>query len=590
MTSLLCLLWAQMYPYKTLEGHRIAVYSAIFSPSSTYLATAGADKKILIWRVPLGEVVTTLQGHTASVNALAWVGDSLLYSASSDGTVRLWEVPAGRLLRTYKIQRPMRGAQRYFPIESMAALREKVYAIDRWGNVYSWDLEGWQQKWQDTTLGTGGAIALSPSGKTLFVGGSRGEIRILDSNLQPKGRLQGHRYFIRSLKVQDPYLASSDIQGQVRLWQLPEGLNFATLKADTQGVRGLAFTPDNRYLVCAGKGGEISIWSLTTKTLEKRFNLPASWWSVDISPNGQYMVTAGEPNALYLWRIDQLEIAPKNLVDQNPALYTPPVDISEVPSCSPPKPHRYALIIGNQDYKSYQPTFTAAMNVPYARNDALRIRNYLENVLGVPEQHILILLDATSAQMRREIEKMRLLLQASTGPTELFFYYAGHGVPHPTTSESYLLPVDVPPQDLASGGIRLTDVIETFSSSPKNQAYFLIDACFSGGAREESPLAARGIRVKPKPVRLQGKSLLLAASSADEVALPYHQAQQGLFTYFFLKALKETCGKKNLSELFAQIHKDVATYALLLHNKPQTVSWLVGPQWPDTFLNEMSWN
>ena len=44
--------------------------------------------------------------------------------------------------------------------------------------------------------------------------------------------------------------------------------------------------------------------------------------------------------------------------------------------------NRYALIIGNEDYKSYQTTLSSEQNVDYAVNDATVFKNYALNTWG----------------------------------------------------------------------------------------------------------------------------------------------------------------------------------------------------------------
>lgn len=41
-----------------------------------------------------------LGGHTASVNAVKWGGDGIIYTASSDRTVKLWNSDSGKMIRS----------------------------------------------------------------------------------------------------------------------------------------------------------------------------------------------------------------------------------------------------------------------------------------------------------------------------------------------------------------------------------------------------------------------------------------------------------------------------------------------------------
>jgi hypothetical protein len=137
--------------------------------------------------------------------------------------------------------------------------------------------------------------------------------------------------------------------------------------------------------------------------------------------------------------------------------------------------------------------------------------------------------------------------------------------------------------------MRLTEAVEKLAQSGAGRVWMIVDACFSGGAREESPLAARGIRIRPKPVVLTGPVVLISATTAEEEALPYHQARHGLFTYFLLKEIREAgCQPKPLQSLLQEVAGETTRYALLLHNKLQRPTWLISPALPDSVLTE-SW-
>ncbi len=84
----------------TLEGHTAAVLAVAFSPDGKSLATTGEDRTIRLWEVATGKLTRTIVNHGDRVGALAWSPDGkFLASGSRDRTMRVWQPEIGRLVR-----------------------------------------------------------------------------------------------------------------------------------------------------------------------------------------------------------------------------------------------------------------------------------------------------------------------------------------------------------------------------------------------------------------------------------------------------------------------------------------------------------
>jgi hypothetical protein len=103
--------------------------------------------------------------------------------------------------------------------------------------------------------------------------------------------------------------------------------------------------------------------------------------------------------------------------------------------------NRYALIIGNEDYQSMQRTLNSEQNVAFAVNDATVFRDYAVKTLGVEQENITFLTNATAGQMSQQIDKVCKMLSKLGNKAELIVYYAGHGYPDENTKVPYLIPV-----------------------------------------------------------------------------------------------------------------------------------------------------
>ena len=87
---------------RTLKGeHRDILHAAIFAPNGQWIATAGYDGRITLFRPDSETPVQTLKGHNGAVFHLAFSPDStVLASASADQTIKLWRVADGERLDT----------------------------------------------------------------------------------------------------------------------------------------------------------------------------------------------------------------------------------------------------------------------------------------------------------------------------------------------------------------------------------------------------------------------------------------------------------------------------------------------------------
>lgn len=229
---------------------------------------------------------------------------------------------------------------------------------------------------------------------------------------------------------------------------------------------------------------------------------------------------------------------------------------------------RFALIIGNEDYTSYQTGLKAEMNVEFALRDAEMFAEYAKKVLGVPEMNIILVKNGKVLEMHKAINKLNSIIKNTKGQGEFFVFYAGHGFPDEITKEPYIIPVDVSGSDLAFA-IKLTDFYKKLSEFPSKRVTVFIDACFSGGGRDMGLLAARGVTIKPKENLVNGNIIVFSASSGEQSSLPYKEKGHGIFTYYLLKKLHESQGNLSYHELSEYINSTVSIRSVIINNKEQ---------------------
>ena len=238
--------------------------------------------------------------------------------------------------------------------------------------------------------------------------------------------------------------------------------------------------------------------------------------------------------------------------------------------------NRYVLVIGNETYSNSIP------KVYFANSDARIFSQYAEQTLGVPQDNINLVLDATAGKMKESIDQFISLMETSVrleDNAEFIFYYAGHG--HPSKdSIPYLIPTDVSSIDIANYAINLHEFYKKIGKINPYRVTVFLDACFTGQYE-----ASRSLWIKPKLEVLNGNIIVFNASNSGEKSWPYHDEQHGIFTYFLLKKIQESSGDITYKELEEYLTVNVDYQSVQIHGVHQTplvkTSQQIGSQWKE---------
>ena len=235
----------------------------------------------------------------------------------------------------------------------------------------------------------------------------------------------------------------------------------------------------------------------------------------------------------------------------------------------------FVLIVANEQYQTVAP-------VPFAQNDGTIFREYCTKTLGIPQNNVRFLPNATLNQIRSGVNWLKLVTEVSQSP-KVIFYYAGHGVPDESNRNPYILPVDGIGNDVTTG-FKIDDLYASLGGMSAERVIVFMDACFSGSRREDGMLAsARGIALKSKPGQPVGNMVVFSAAQGDETAYPDPDQGHGMFTFYLLKKLQETGGAVDLQTLGNYIVENVSRRSVLLNGKRQTPcvvpSPAVGESW-----------
>ena len=206
---------------------------------------------------------------------------------------------------------------------------------------------------------------------------------------------------------------------------------------------------------------------------------------------------------------------------------------TEIPLTKLQNPDAVAVVIGNSSYAYAKP-------VTFAQNDAATVKSYLINTLGFREGNILYLPNIYKSKFEavfgtRDNFKGLLYNMVKKNTSDVIVFYSGHGGPGINDKKAYLIPVECEPNNVELEGYPLETLYNNVGRLEARSVSVVLDACFSG-AEMYSNISPINVQVNPDNLQ---NGVVLSSCSAAQAASWYPARQHGLFTYFFLKALKD---------------------------------------------------
>ncbi|TEY39704.1 hypothetical protein BOTCAL_0453g00080 [Botryotinia calthae] len=233
---------------QTLEGHSNSVNSVAFSADSKLLASGSRDHTIKIWDTATGTLQQTLKGHSNWIFSIAFSTDSkLLASGSGDRTIKIWDTATGTLQQTLK-------------------------GHSNW--VFS--------------------IAFSADSKMLVSGSGDCTIKIWDtatSTLQQT--LKGHSNWVSSIafSTDSKLLVSGSGDCTIKIWDTATGTLQQTLEGHSESVNSIAFSADSKLLASGSNDCTIKIWDTATGTLQQTLEGHSSVGNLSFDITNSILIT-----------------------------------------------------------------------------------------------------------------------------------------------------------------------------------------------------------------------------------------------------------------------------------------------------------
>ncbi len=216
-------------------------------------------------------------------------------------------------------------------------------------------------------------------------------------------------------------------------------------------------------------------------------------------------------------------------------------------------PKIYAVVIGISAYPNLQP-------LRYTDDDAYKVFSFMKSPEGgaIPSDQISILVDedATKAKILRTLKSTF----AKAGSEDMvMIYYSGHGL------KDAILPYDY---NRDANKILYKELYGIIENSEAKQKICIIDACYSGGM-----IAMKGLDAMPTTAQIyydnlkdkKGGIAIITSSKKEEASIENSGLRQGIFSYFWIKALKGMADNNRdkivtIAEAFNYVQKNVKDY------------------------------
>ena len=193
-----------------------------------------------------------------------------------------------------------------------------------------------------------------------------------------------------------------------------------------------------------------------------------------------------------------------------------------------------ALIIGVNEYAK------TPAKAHYADSDAQVFSDYAIQKLGIPANRVKTLVNNNADESGMLLAVKDWLARANRqGKSDIYVFFAGHGLASDDGEKMYLLPYDGSPRLLSDTAISRERLFADISAANPRSVTVFLDTCYSGTTRGTDMLiASRPIAIRALEQSIPDNFTVMTAAAGDQTAKPLEEAKHGMFSYFLMKGME----------------------------------------------------
>ncbi len=288
--------------------------SIAFANDNKLLISAGIDNDgngMKIWNIETGECIKTIALDNTTVKQIIVCNDGKhFFSASEDNTIRKWELPECDEKLKIKLKKAT--------LESICLNPDNtIIASEQNKAIVLWDANsGKKIRTLTTSEYVRNYIQFSPDGNYLYEAKGndlthwyvKDEVPPLEYNL-PEGRVQN--LFFYGNRLQDVVI--EDMDKNIIFWNIKNKKEVKRLTSNVGHLETVVFNPDETKIYTCGEKN-INAWNLETRNTLKSLIKEYYVTSIDVSQDGNYIVSGSYTQSASLWNLNTNETK-KILVD-----------------------------------------------------------------------------------------------------------------------------------------------------------------------------------------------------------------------------------------------------------------------------------